>query len=108
MTAKPAISFAEAFPKPEPEKDRYELRPGIDFTITGIVISTQTRFDKVAKINGEKDGDPVKYYTTAKVIVRQCEDMLNKYGPGPILRQPLNVHVAERISGKGLSYMEFE
>ncbi len=108
MQTKPAINYGEAFPKAEQETDRYELKPGIDFTITGVFISTQTRYDKVARINGLKDDEPVKYYTTAKVIVRQCEDILAKYGPGPAIRQPITVHVAERISGKGLPYLEFE
>ena len=108
MSTKPAIAFSELFPKAQQETDRYELKPGLDITITGIVISEATKYGKLAKINGLVDDEPKKYYTTGKIVVRQCEDIINRLGGGSELRQPVSVHVAERISRDNRRYLELE
>ncbi len=108
MSTKPAITFSELFPKTPQETDRYELKPGLDIEITGIVISEATKYGKVAKLNGLVDGEPRKYYTTAKIVVRQCEDIINRVGGSPDLRQAVSVHVAERISKDNRRYLELE
>ncbi len=108
MSTKPAIQFSELFPKAPQETDRYELKAGTDMMITGIVISEATKYGKVAKINAVVDDEPKKFYTTAKIVVRQCEDIISRVGGGAELRQPVCVHVAERVSKENRKYLELE
>ena len=74
------IPFGQAVPKPPREPDRHELTAGIRIIITDVLISTQTKYEKVAKINGLVDDQPMKYYTTSKTVVRDCEGILENIG----------------------------
>lgn len=101
------IPFGQAVPKPPLEPDRHELTAGLRIVITDILISTQTRFDKVAKINGLVSGSPMKYYTTSKTVVRDCEDILQNVGiQDNKLKSPVDCKVAAIKSKGGFTYLK--
>ena len=103
------MKFSQSIPKIPQENDRVELKEGQRFSITGVIISTQTRYGKVAKINGTTpNGQTVKYYTTAKVIVKSCEDMLLAQGlPDGRMREPVDVEVKKVMSSNKQNYLTF-
>lgn len=103
------MKFSQSIPKTPQENDRVELKEGQRFSITGILISTQTRYGKVAKINGTTStGQAVKYYTTAKVIVKHCEEMLQAQGlPDGRLKEPVDVQVKQVMSSNKNNYLDF-
>lgn len=101
MTEVKAISIADAMPKMRDE-DRRRLEPNVEpFYIEGIYITDETRFEKLAKVNGFKiinsQGDriPVKYRTTSRKLVSQLEKMTNgdacKNGRFPVPVGPVTV-----------------
>ncbi len=105
------MKFSESITKVPQETDRPELKEGLRFTITGIVISTETRYDKIAKINGldlATKKIPLKYRTTSKTIVKQCEGMLvAQNSSGGVLRDAVDVEVKKVFSGNKRNYLTF-
>jgi hypothetical protein len=93
------IPFALAVPKTPQEPDRFELKGDECITITGLLISTKTKYDKLAKINGIVDGNPTKFRTTSETLVRDCENII-KYivmkTPAPIT--PQDVEKVDKIA----------
>lgn len=117
-TAPVVISFKDTVISPPMEEGRDALKAGDAFTIEAIFISTKTKYDEIAKINGyimEKGAPkPVKYRTTSKVIISQCKDFLTAYGDNDGMINPrVSVVVKEVVSdnkgpkGEKISYLTF-
>ena len=106
------MKFSQSIPETPRENDRVQLKAGDVFSITGIIISEQTRYKKVAKINGYKLGtrEPVKYYTTGTVIIKDCERILdaNQVGNLGQLKEPVDVQVIEVTSANKQKYLVFK
>ena len=105
------MKFSQSIPKAPQENDRVELTAGTKLSITDIVISEQTRFGKVAKINGFKIGtkEPVKFYTTGKVIIKGCEQILAAHGSATgNLAEPVDVEVVKVLSANKQHYLLFK
>jgi hypothetical protein len=101
------IPFGQAVPKPPLEPDRHELTAGLRIVITDILISTQTRYEKIAKINGLVNGAPMKYRTTSKTVVKDCEQILANIGLiDNHLKTPVDVLVKQITSGIGHKYLK--
>lgn len=101
------IPFGQAVPKPPLEPDRHELTAGIRIIITDVMISTQTRYEKVAKINGLVNGQPSKYYTTSKTVVKDCEGILENIGLSDNrLKSPVDACVVSIRSKSGHDYLK--
>jgi hypothetical protein len=87
------------------EDDRYKLAAGIRFVITDIhIAASKYGPDTVARINGYDiiTTQKLKYWTTAKEVVRQCKELLAVF---PLeadghLGQEIKVLVSE-YKGKG-------
>jgi len=103
------ITFAQAVPKTPQEPDRHEIKDEMLITITDVLISTQTRYDKLAKINGLVDGQPTKWVTTSKTIVKHCEEILANVGLSDNrLKQPVIARIYWRTSAQGREYLDME
>ena len=101
------IPFGQAVPKPPLEPDRQELTAGLRIVITDILISTQTRYEKIAKINGLVEGQPLKYYTTSKTVVKDCESILANIGlQDNHLKSPVDAVVKKIKSASGHDYLK--
>jgi|GEM_PF-6367168 hypothetical protein len=81
-----AVPFDEAMKQANQEKDRVKLEPGISaFYITAAYFTSETQFDKIAKVNGVASlnappGDLLnikKFRTTSKGLVNQLNKMLS-------------------------------
>jgi hypothetical protein len=85
-----AIPLDEAIGTSKQEEDRFSLEPGCEpFYITDVFFSTETRYSKLAKINGirsvDKAGDitnVVKFRTTSGPLVTQLEKLQVKNASG--------------------------
>lgn len=103
------IPYSQAVPKAPQEPDRHEIKDEMRIIITDVYISTQTRYDKLAKINGLVDGKPTKWVTTAKVIVKHCEELIANVGlVDNRLKSPVSTHIIWRTSAKGQKYLDME
>ena len=101
-----SITLSQALPA---EADRYDLKEGVEFAITGIIIINHEgknglKWDS-ANINGLSlpDGsDFVKYKTGSGVVVKQCKDLLVAacYSSGEC-KKPVRVRVAGRDGQNG-------
>jgi len=104
-----SIPFSQAVPKTPQEPDRHAIKDEMNIVITGCFISDQTRYDKIAKINGLVDGKETKWYTTAEVIVKRVEEIIQNIGVvDGKLKQPVSARVFWKTSGKGMKYLEME
>jgi hypothetical protein len=96
------------------ETDRLQLKEGIKFDfISRIVISTKTRYGKVARIDGNVAGKEMKYWTTSKPIISKCEEALRVYGDeesGVLNPRISNITVVQKTSeGKPpRNYLDFD
>ena len=89
-TPRKAIPLDEALGSSKQEDDRFSLEPGCEpFYITDVFFSTETRYSKLAKINGirtvDKPGDltnVIKYRTTSGPLVTQLEKLQVKNASG--------------------------
>jgi hypothetical protein len=103
------IPFSQAVPKTPQEPDRHEIKDEMLITITDVLISTQTRYDKLAKINGLVNGTPTKWVTTSKTIVKHCEEILTNVGLSDNrLKTPVIARIYWRTSAKGQKYLDME
>ncbi len=103
------IPFAQAVPKIPQEPDRHAIKDDMNIIITGVYISTQTKYEKIAKINGLVDGKETKWYTTAEVIVKHVEELIQNVGViDGKLKTPVSAHVFWKVSGAGHKYLEME
>lgn len=94
------------------EEDRYPLKPGDKFTITGYIVQPSQKYPAgIIKINGLSltDGTIVKYRTTGKAILNQLQNMAKDVGcdSGHFINANVGVQVFERKSGGGLTYLTF-
>jgi hypothetical protein len=107
MNTQTPISFNQAVPPTPLEPDRNELTAGLRIVITDIMISTQTRYEKIGKINGLVSGAPMKYRTTSKPVIKDCESILANIGLiDNHLKTPVDVLVKQITSGIGHKYLK--
>jgi hypothetical protein len=102
------MKFSQSIPKTPQENDRPELKGGEKIKITDVLISTETKYDKIAKINGIDlvTGKPCKYRTTGKTIVKHCEQF--EKGPdGITLKEPVEAEVYWHQGAKN-KYLDFK
>jgi hypothetical protein len=107
MNTQTPISFNQACPKQPLEPDRHDLKGGERIVITDILVSTQTRYEKIVKINGLVAGAPAKFYTTSKTVVKDSEAILANVGLiDNHLKTPVDVLVKQITSGIGHKYLK--
>jgi len=106
-----AKKFSETQPVNEQEKDRFQLKVGDRFTLTGFVVQGSEKYkDGIAKINGRdgKTGMTVKFWTTAAAIHHQLQNMAESVGiEAGQLQTPVGVEVFEKKSKAGKMYLTF-
>lgn len=103
------IPFSQAVPKTPQEPDRHEIKDEMNIIITDAYISTQTRYEKLAKINGLVDEKPTKWVTTGKVIVKHVEQLLISVSHDTgHLKRPVSARIYWRTSAKGQKYLDME
>lgn len=103
------IPFSQAVPKTPLEPDRHAIKDEMNIIITSVFISTQTRYEKIAKINGLVDGKETKWYTTSETIVKHCEDLERYVGTVDArLKTPVSARIYWRTSAKGMKYLDME
>jgi hypothetical protein len=107
----PAKKFSETQPVNEKEDDRFQLKIGDNFTITGFVIQESRKYkDGISKINGlNKDGSIVKFWTTSQPIHNQLQNMADSMGiDSGKLKTNVGVMVIEATSKEGRKYLTFD
>ena len=107
------IPFSDTQPKIEEEEDRYPLKPGDTFVLTGYVIQPSRKYSRgVAKINGFKsdaisNGIAVKYRTTGIAIISQLTNIAESVGiDAGKFKDEIPVTVVE-IQGENGTYFSF-
>lgn len=84
------------------ETDRPEIAAGVAIAIKKIVISTKTRYEAIAKIDGENpvDGSEVKYRTFSKVLLTKFVEMKNRFCDerGMVIGTPILIKIIEKES----------
>lgn len=102
--------FSDVCPPAELEPDRKEWKPGEVIAITRIIISTHTRFGKLAKVNGTDPAGKLllKRRTTSEPVIKKLEDLLQAAGrpDGTIIGDPILCKLIEKKSGTGNSYFD--
>jgi hypothetical protein len=109
-------TFTEVCPPAEREPDRPPWKPGEVIAVTGIVISTKTRFKKIAKVNGidPKTDQFIKRRTTSEPAVKKLENLLMSTGApdGRILGDPVLCKLVEKrgrpdpVTKKTMTYFD--
>ena len=105
-----AKKFSETQPTTEQEKDRFQLKVGDKFTITGFVIQPSEKYkDGICKINGiVPAGQIVKYWSTGQAIHTQLKNMAETVGiDAGSLKTNVGVQVFEKKSATGRMYLTF-
>lgn len=96
-------TFTQAQPEKKKE-DRASLQDGMLIVIQKVEISTETKYDKVAHVDGyyPATNQAGRWYTTSKVVVRQLEDMLafDNNPAGGKLKEETKV-VVQKVKGNG-------
>jgi len=72
-------------PKQEMETDRVEIKAGMEFVITDILIVESKKYEHIAKVNGytltlDNFKTPIKLRTTSKTLIDQLEKMIKTVG----------------------------
>ena len=99
-------NFSDTQPVPSKQNngpDRIPLKDGMLIYIQTVRISTETKYEKIAYLDGlnGKSHQPEAWYTTGKVIVRALESMLANDGnpAGGRLLEPTQALV-KKVKGK--------
>jgi len=92
--------FTDVVKPAELEPDRLPWKPGEVIAVTGVIITTETRFKKLAKVNGldPKTQAFIKRRTTSEPAVKKLEDLLMSAGApdGRIIGDPVLCKLVEK------------
>ena len=110
-----AISFADTKIVEEEEAERKKafegreaIEKGDEFIIYSILFAPTRKFKEMTYINGvDMEGNPIKKYTTAKVLFSRLEKMAKKFGRDGELNTAIHVKVDEVESKDGYKYLTF-
>jgi len=99
-------------PKQELETDRYEIKAGMLFIITDIVLVPSSKYERVGKINGYDliTKDRLKFRTTSKTLCDQLDKTIKEVGVDSQgkLKEEVKVGVKSEKSQKGPhTYLSF-
>lgn len=110
MAAAAMRKYTDVVPPAPLEPDRHEWKPGEVIAITGIVITTETKFGKLAKINGidPKTQQFIKRRTTSEPVIKKLENLLQAAGKpdGAIIGDPVYCKLIQKTSGNKLPYFD--
>lgn len=102
--------FSDTQPVATKEDDRFPLKEGECFILTGFVITPSAKYkDGIAKINGQNiiDNKLVKFWCSGKAVIHQLENMKASVGMDyGYLNEPVRVMVIT-VKGKKGSYLSF-
>lgn len=98
-------NFKDVVPDAELEPDRTSWKPGEVIAVTGVIITTQTKFEKLAKINGidPKTQEFIKKRTTAGPAIQDLENLMQAVcaPDGRVMGDPVLCKLIEKKSGNG-------
>jgi len=106
-------TFSQSQPeKQELETDRFELKEGLLFIITDVVLVPSAKYEQVGKVNGYDliTKDRLKFRTTSKTLCDQLSKMVKEIGVDAQgkLKEEIKVGVKKEKSQKGPhSYLTF-
>lgn len=102
--------FSDTQPVIVKEDDRFPLKAGEAFILTGFVITPSAKYkDGIAKINGQNviDNKIVKFWYSGKAIIHQLNNIADSIGiSAGLLKEPIRVMVVE-VNGEKGKYLSF-
>ena len=97
--------FSDTQPIIVREDDRFPLKAGECFILTGFVIAPSNKYkDGIAKLNGQNiiDNKLVKFWYSGKAVIHQLQNMGESVGiSAGLLKDPVRVMVVEVKGEKG-------
>ena len=103
-------TFSDTQPQAIKEDDRFPLKEGECFILTGFVITPSAKYkDGIAKINGQNiiDNKLVKFWYSGKAVIHQLNNMADSIGiSAGLLKEPVRVMVIT-VKGEKGSYLSF-
>jgi hypothetical protein len=100
--------FSDTQPVQVREDDRFPLKEGECFILTGFVITPSGKYkDGIAKINGQNivDNKLVKFWYSGKAVIHQLDEMGKSVGINSgLLKEPVRVMVVT-VKGEKGSYL---
>lgn len=108
----PPISLSKALPAKSQEPDRVQLKAGMRFVLTDVLVSESKKYGEYAKVNGYDliGSVPIRGYTTSIKIVTQLKGICQSVGTidNGKLKQEVKVLVAEYKTKNGRMALELQ
>jgi hypothetical protein len=100
--------FSDTQPVTVKEDDRFPLKEGESFILTGFVITPSAKYkDGIAKLNGQNiiDNKLVKFWYSGKAVIHQLKNMETTIGVSAgLLKEPIRVMIVT-VKGEKGSYL---
>jgi len=104
------MRFSDTQPKQDMDPDRIPLADGMKLYVEKIIISDQTKYGNIVKIDGLRlpERKPGKWYTTSTVIANQIQKAMQVIKPTPdgILKDPFDCQIRKTKGKNGNGYLE--
>ena len=104
------MKFSDTQPKQDLDPDRVSLADGMKISVQKIVLSDQTKYGTVVKVDGFRlpERTPGKWYTTSAVIASQIQRSIPIIKPSSdgTLYCPFDCQIKKKPGKNGNNYLE--
>jgi hypothetical protein len=104
------MKFSDTQPKQDLDPDRIALTDGMKIHVEKIIVSDQTKYEAIVKIDGLRlpERKPGKWYTTSSVIASQIKRAMQIINAQPdgVLKEAFDCQIRKTKGKNGNSYLE--